>query len=201
MRVIVVDETDSGVTITNRTLPQLLWGAFSVAATAFFAFVLYDTLPSLLAGGGSWLPPLDRLPDIWKTAIIFACLAAGMAVVLTPLVTSFRTLRYGRVWRFDTRRLAITRNGLPVGRFNEAQAILVEGDLRGDEPSTVELALLKRNGKRMKIAGGTLDEAQLRQFLEAAQSISRRTKIPYRKVGITPRNPRWRPPAWWEALS
>lgn len=201
MRVILIDETDSAVTITNRTLPQLLWAGFSLGAAAFFVWVLYNTLPGMLAGEGSWLPPLDRLPDIWKKAILLACLAAGLAIVLAPLVISFRTLRYGRVWRFDARKLAITRNGVLVGRFNEAQAILVEGDFRGDEPSSVELVLLKRDGKRMKIASGTLNEDQLRHFLAAAQSITRRTKIPYRKIGITPRSPRWRPPAWWEALS
>jgi hypothetical protein len=200
MLAITVDDAPWGVTIVNRTLPSVAQAVISVAMSIFFAFVLHQTLPDLLGGKGSWLPPLDQLPDEWKTTILAICLVAGFAIVLAPLVISLRTLFFAKVWRFDVLGRIVTRNGAQIGTLDECQEIVVEGDFRG-ETDTIDFRLLMKDGRKMTLAQGTASEAQLRRFLEAAKAVSNRAKIPYRRATTQGWISSGQPPAWWTALT
>jgi hypothetical protein len=200
MLAITVDDSLAGVAIVNRALPSVVQAVISVAMSLFFAFVLYRTLPDLLCGKGSWLPPLDQLPDEWKTTILAICLVAGFAIVLAPLAISLRTLLYAKVWRFDVLGRTVTRNGERIVALNEFQEILVEGDFRG-ETDTIDFRLLMKDGRKMTLAQGAASEKQLRRFLEAAKAISNRAKIPYRKETVTGWLSSGQAPAWWTSLT
>ncbi len=179
MQAITIDETPSGVTITNRSLPSVLQGVYSLAATIFFVFVLYKTLPDLLNGGGSWLPPLDRLPEEWKTTILAICLVAAFVIVLAPLAISLRTLFFAKVWRFDVLARIVTRNGEQVGMLDECQEVIVEGDFRG-ETDTIDLSTAHEgwsqddDGAERRGRGGA---TPLPRGLERRFQIARKSRI------------------------
>jgi hypothetical protein len=203
MQAITVADADDGVVIVNRTLPSLLQGVFAIAMVGALAYALYEMMPSILDGGGdgTWLPPFDQLSKEWRTAIMLATMAAAFAITFAPLYASVETLLYGKVWTFDTRARRITRNRHDIGSFDDGKEILVEGDFRGETPD-LTLAFVKKDGTRIDIADGTLDEAQFDMFLDAAKAIARRAKIPYRKTGIRPwAEPWWSFPEWWDSRS
>jgi hypothetical protein len=200
MLAITIDETVSAVTITNRVLPWVLQGVLSLGITIFLALGIYIALPDILNSDGSWLPPVDRLSDSWKTTILSICIVASFAITIAPLVISVRTLFFARVWRFDAQRQVVTRNGERIGALDDCKEVVIEGDFRG-ETDTIEFVLLMKNGRKITLAQGTNYEAQLRRFLEAAKAISNRTQIPYRKAGIPPWGWWWKFPTWWTALN
>jgi hypothetical protein len=200
MLAITIDETISAVTITNRALPSVLQVVFSLATTSFLAFGIYMTLPDILNGGGSWLPPLDQLSDNWKTTILSVCIVASFAITIAPLVIGVRTLFFARVWRFDAQGHTITRNGERIGALDDCKEVVIEGDFCGDT-DTIEFILLMKSGRKIMLAQGTNYEAQLRRFLEAAKAIFSRTQIPYRKAGIPAWGSRGKFPTWWTALN
>jgi hypothetical protein len=154
--------------------------------------------PDIIAGHGSWLPPLDRLPEETKMLIIIACLGVSLLICLIPLWQGMRVLLWGERWEIDVMRHFIFHNGREVGMLQDVMEIGIEGDFRTEIPD-VTLFLLTREGKKMKLAIAGLRETTFLEFMEAVRLISRRTRIPYHKKLIPDTGRAWKAPAWWEA--
>lgn len=190
MKVMNVTETESGVTLRYRALPAALRALFFAGFIGFGTFCVVQVWPDIRGGKGSWLPPLDRLPEPVKQGIIFASIGIALLICLIPLFQSVRILLWGERWEIDVLRNLIIRDGEEVGALNDIVQIMLEGDFR-DEASMMELYLLKANGKKVKIIQAMMYEEQVRRFDAAAQLLAKRTKLSYRKSSLGT------PEGWW----
>jgi hypothetical protein len=200
VRVITLSETESGIELRHRSGPAALQALFF---TAFVVFMIVGTInvwPQFRNGGGSWSPPLDRLPVSGKMAVLSLCLAGSFIICLSALVRAWHTLATGRVWHFDVLQRRVTRNGKRMADFSEIREILVEGDFRGDT-DTLALLAVTAAGKRVEITSGTAGEDQFESFVDAARRIFERTSLPYRTVALPAYEPWVKLPDWWNSVS
>src|SRR5262245_12403466 len=123
MQAIDVTETVTSVHVTRRALPQLLRVAFFSGALAFATFVLWNVALSQ----GSWLPPLDQMPDWAKQALVYLSTAAGLAIMVYPLLRGLKVLLFGKAWEFDAARGRVTCNGKIVALTSEIDHLRLTG--------------------------------------------------------------------------
>ena len=178
MQVISVTDTNSGVKVSHRAFPAGLRALFYAAMLAFVGFVLVNAD----LANESWLPPLDQMPAWAKSAVLFGCIGAGVALLLWPIVRGLKILLWGEVWEFETARQLVTRDGKVVLPFGEIRTLRIEADT-SDAPSTVTLSIATRAGRTIRIADGTVHR-QLEGFLDVARRVQARVRIPCEKVGI-----------------
>ena len=190
MQAIDVTETVIGVQVTHRVLPQLLRVAFFSGALAFATFVLWNVDLSQ----GSWLPPLDRMPDWAKQALIYLATGAGLAIIVYPIVRGAKVLIFGEVWEFDALRQRVTRNGEVVALATDIDHPRLTGDFRGDT-SDITLHIVRRNGRKVEIAEGSLDQAEFERFLDLSRRIRARLKVPIEIASLPSSGSGI--PSWW----
>ena len=198
--VITLTETESGIHLRHRSGPAALQALFLSAFTIFTIVAAVNVWPQFRNGGGSWLPPFDRLPESGKMAVLALCFAAGCAICLFGLVRACHTLATGRVWHFDVRQRTVSRNGKPIAGFSEVREILIEGDFRGETDSLALIAVTAA-GKRIEVASSTGGKDQFESFVDAGRRIFERTSLPYRTLALPAYEPWVKLPVWWKSVS
>ena len=199
LKVMECSDTGTSIVLRHRTLPAVLSGLFCVGFIAFGGYVVWNLRDMLTSGGGSWLPPFDRLPQGAKQMIIFTCIGLSLLICLVPVVHGLRVLLWGDSWEVDLQQRALTHSGKHIRALDELSGLVIEGDFQDDIP-TLTLYFTARDGKKIRAVSGALNETQFQSFIEAARLIEKRTNIGWRKTGIAPVGFGWNFPDWWNAL-
>ncbi|BAT60692.1 hypothetical protein GJW-30_1_03241 [Variibacter gotjawalensis] len=192
MQEIKISDITTGVRISRCAPPSLFRVVIFTASLGFVVWCLWQVDFSQ----GSWLPPFDLLPGWAKAAILVLSFGAGLAIIVYPIYRGLKILIHGEHWDFDAARRQVRRDGKLILFTTDIACLRVTGDFRGDGDS-VELHIVKRDGRKIEVAEATMDNVEFYRFRAAARRISDRLKVPVEIVGLPSRAWGWDYPVWW----